>query len=209
MTQPTVAPLSTPPINQPALDLLTRRRSPKLLALTTPAPSDDELATMLGIAARVPDHGQLVPWRFIVIAGSRREDLGQLIGGFFDADHPEADATQRAEARKRLTHAPVVVAVVSSPRRDPTDPRRPHPKIPEREQLLSAGAVCMNLLLAAKACGYGALWLTEWYAYDRRVLDALGLSAHESLAGFIHIGTERDPRDDRTRPRLADIVTAY
>lgn len=164
---------------------------------------------MLGIAARVPDHGQLVPWRFIVIAGTRRHDLGQLIGDCFDADHPDADPTQRAEARKRITHAPLVVAVVSCPRRDPSDPQRPHPKIPEREQLLSAGAVCMNLLIAAKAMGYGALWLTEWYAYDRRVLDALGLSDRECLAGLIHIGTELEPRDDRARPRLADIVTAY
>lgn len=127
--------------------------------------------------------------------------LGTVIGTCFEADHPGASSEARAHARGRLAHAPLVIAVVFCPRE--------HPKVPEWEQVLSAGAACMNLLHACRATGYAAIWLTEWYAFDRRVLDELGLERKERIAGFVHIGTESETRDDRVRPALPDIVTEY
>ena len=118
-----------------------------------------------------------------------------------------ADEVQRADRRgaeaerDRLTRAPLVVAVISR--------AAPHVKIPEWEQVLSAGAAAMSLVLAAHALGYGANWITEWYAYDRRVLDAIGLKEHEKIAGFIHIGRQATPAEDRPRPPLSEIVTRY
>lgn len=190
---------STP--DSSTLDLLRSRRSPKLASLVEPAPSEDALAAMLTVAARVPDHAKLVPWRFVVIAGERRRELGRVIGEAFAAANPGADAAAIDEARKRIATAPLVVAVVFSP--------RSHPKVPEWEQILSTGAACMNMLVAAKALGFGAVWLSEWYAYDRRVMRELGLSYTEKLAGFVHIGTEREGREDRERPELGKIVTRY
>ena len=147
----------------------------------------------------MPDHGRLVPWRFIVIEGEARRRIGEAIAAAFRADQPEADAEKVALERGRLARAPLVVAVVSR--------ARPHVKIPDWEQVLSAGAVCMNLLNAATAMGFGASWITEWYAFDRRVLDALGLEPDERIAGFVHIGTPLEKPVERPRPDLADIVT--
>ncbi len=184
-----------------ALDLLRTRRSPRLRDFDGPGPSDGELEAMLTIAARVPDHGRLCPWRFIVIRGEGRERLGAVIGACFDADHPDALDDQKAMARKRLCFAPVVVAVVSCPVENP--------KIPAWEQELSAGAACMNLIHAAHAMGYAAVWLTEWYAYDDRVLKAMGCEDGHRLAGFIHIGRADGQREDRDRPALGDVVRRY
>jgi nitroreductase len=155
----------------------------------------------LTVAARVPDHGRLTPWRFIVIEGEARERLGEVIAAAARADNPSADETKIAFERQRLARAPLVVAVVSR--------ARPHVKIPEWEQTMSAGAVCMSLVIAANALGYATSWLTEWFAFDRRILDALGLAPDEKLAGFIHIGRPAEPPVDRQRPNLADIVTRF
>lgn len=183
------------PLDQ-ALQLLQTRRSAK--TMTEPAPSPAEIETLLAIAARVPDHGKLAPWRFIVFEGEARARFGRLLVEI-RRDEALSEPRQAAEAA-RLTRAPLVVAVVSRIRRDVP--------IPEWEQILSAGAVCQNLLLGAHALGYAGLWLTEWYAYDRRVLTALGLTDDERIAGFVHIGSGA-PREDRPRPNLADIVTRY
>ena len=165
------------------LDLLRARRS-------VPPPR---------LAARVPDHGKLAPWRFIVIAGAARDRIGAVIANTYAADNPEADAARLDLEARRLAHAPVVIAVVSR--------AGPHIKIPEWEQVLSAGAATMNLVVAANAHGFATAWLTEWYAYDRRVLEALGLEPREKLAGFVHIGRPEEVPPDRPRPALADIVT--
>jgi nitroreductase len=177
------------------------RRSVAPVMLGGPAPSPAEVDKMLTIAARVPDHGRLVPWRFILIEGAARERIGQVIEAAFAADNPEADEKRRAFERKRLAHAPLVVGVVSR--------AGAHVKIPEWEQVLSAGAVCMNLSHAANALGYGASWLTEWYSFDRRVLDALGVAPTERMAGFVHIGRTIEKPIDRPRPNLAEIITTY
>ena len=180
------------------LDLLRARRSVPPPLLDGPGPSAEELDALLTIAARVPDHGKLAPWRFLVIEGEARARIGEIIAKTHAADFPDADAKRLDLERTRLK-APVVVGVVSR--------AGPHVKIPEWEQMLSAGAVCTSLVIAANAAGYATSWLTEWYAYDRRILDALGLEPTERIAGFIHIGRAREVPSDRPRPALADIVT--
>ena len=184
-----------------ALDLLSRRRSVKPAELASPGPGGAELERLLTIASRVPDHGKLVPWRFILFEGNARLVAGEAIAAAFRERHPEATPDQIEFERKRLARAPLVVAVVSR--------AAPHVKIPEWEQQLSAGAAAMNLVNAAHALGFAANWITEWYAYDRGVLDALGLKAHERVAGFVHIGKPLQPPEDRARPPLADIVTRF
>jgi len=184
-----------------ALQLLKTRRSVKPMELTGPAPTNPEIDTLLGIASRVPDHGKLTPWRFVVFTGDARLAAGEAIAKAFGVDRPDATPEQIEFERNRLARAPLVIAVVSR--------AGPHAKIPEWEQQLSAGASAMSLVFAAHAMGYAASWITEWYAYDRRVLDALGLSAHERIAGFVHIGRPSKPPEDRDRPKLETIVTRY
>jgi nitroreductase len=184
-----------------ALDLLKTRRSVKPMELAGPGPSAEELDMLLTVASRVPDHGKLTPWRFIVFAGEARQKAGDTIAATFRAEHPDATPEQVEFERNRLARAPLVVAVVSR--------AAPHVKIPEWEQILSAGAAAMSLVMAAHALGYAANWITEWYAYDRRVIDALGLKPHERVAGFVHIGRPARPPEERPRPPLSDIVTYY
>jgi hypothetical protein len=183
------------------LDLLCARRSVAPLALSGPGPEAQELERLLTIASRVPDHGKLVPWRFILFEGEGRAAAGRLIAQAFSADHPDADEARVELERKRLMHAPLVVGVVSR--------AAPHVKIPEWEQVLSAGAVCMNLVIAAHAMGYAASWLTQWYAYDIRVLQGLGLGPQEKMAGFVHIGRSAGVPEDRARPLLASVTSRY
>src|ERR1700686_2736709 len=184
-----------------ALQLLKTRRSVKPMELTGPGPTKPEIDTLLAIASRVPDHGKLAPWRFIVFEGDARLAAGEAIAAAFGADRADATPEQIEFERKRLARAPLVIAVVSR--------AGPHVKIPEWEQQLSAGADAMNLVNAAHALGFAANWITEWYAYDRGVLDALGLKPHERIAGFVHIGKPAGPAEDRPRPALAEIVTRF
>jgi nitroreductase len=184
-----------------ALDLLKTRRSVKPIELTGPGPAPAELDTLLTVASRVPDHGKLTPWRFIVFEGDARAKAGETIAAVFKAANPQATDEQVAFERNRLARAPLVVAVVSR--------AAPHVKIPEWEQELSAGAAAMTLVMAAHASGFAASWITEWYAYDRAVLDALGLAANEKIAGFVHIGRAAKPPEDRPRPPLSEIVSRF
>jgi nitroreductase len=184
-----------------ALELLKTRRSIKPHELKAPGPSAAELETLLTVASRVPDHGKLAPWRFIVFEGEARHRAGDAIVTAFRAKYSDATAEQAEAERTRLTRAPLVIAVVSR--------AAPHVKIPEWEQVLSAGAAAMNLVIAAHALGYAASWITEWYAYDRAVLDALGLQPHEKIAGFVHIGRPPGVPEDRPRPPLAEIATRF
>jgi len=184
-----------------ALELLKTRRSFKAIELSGPAPSPAEIDMLLTVASRVPDHGKLAPWRFIVFEGQARRAAGEAIANAFRTKYPDAKAEQIEAERDRLARAPLVIAVVSR--------AAPHVKIPEWEQVLSAGAAAMNLVTTAHALVYGANWITEWYAYDRAVLDALGLAPHERIAGFIHIGRPPGPPEDRPRPSLAEIATRF
>lgn len=184
-----------------ALDLLKTRRSVKPREMTGPAPTAAELETLLTIASRVPDHGKLTPWRFILFEGDARLKAGEKLAAIFRANRPDATPDQIEFETKRLARAPLVIAVVSR--------AGPHVKIPEWEQMMSGGAAATSLVLAAHAMGYAASWLTEWYAYDRRALDALGLKADERIVGFVHVGRAVNLPEDRPRPPLSDIVTRY
>jgi nitroreductase len=184
-----------------AIDLLSTRRSVKPIELNGPGPSTGELDRLLTIASRVPDHGKLIPWRFIVFEGDARLKAGETIAAVFRERRPDATPDQVEHERKRLARAPLVVAVVSR--------AAPHVKIPEWEQVLSAGAAATSLVIAAHALGFAASWLTEWFAYDRKLLDALGLAPNEKIAGFVHIGRPAKPTEDRPRPPLDQIVSHF
>jgi nitroreductase len=149
----------------------------------------------------VPDHGKLTPWRFVIFEGRARDRAGQIALDIRLADKPDLDEPGRAEELRRFARAPLVVGVVSR--------AAPHVKIPEWEQVLSAGAVCMNLIIAARALGFSATWLTEWVAYDARFRAAIGLAEHERVAGFVHIGRATAAIEDRPRPPLQTIVTTF
>jgi len=184
-----------------ALELLKTRRSIKPRELGGPGPSPAELETILTIGARVPDHGKLTPWRFVIFEGDARTRAGEVIAGVFARKNPQAAPAEIDVEKRRLMDAPLVIGVVSI--------TKPHPKVPPWEQELSAGASAMNIVTAATALGYGACWLTGWFAFDRDVLDGLGLKADEKLAGLIHIGTASKPSEDRPRPALSEIVTRF
>jgi nitroreductase len=184
-----------------AIELLKTRRSISASFLGPPGPGKAELDEIFAIAARVPDHGKLTPWRFIVFEGDARIAAGAALAELFKRQHPDAAAKQLDDERRRLAQAPLVVAVVSK--------AAPHPKIPEWEQVLSAGNAAMNLVLAAHAMGYAAHWTTGWIAYDPAAAELLGLNSGERFVAIIHIGTSTVPAVDRPRPAVADIVTYW
>jgi nitroreductase len=180
--------------------LLKRRRSAPPAIMSGPGPSGAELETILTIASRVPDHGKLAPWRFVVFEGEARERVGRIACDIRLTDKPDLDEPAQSGELKRFARAPLVVGVVSR--------AAPHVKIPEWEQVLSAGAVCMNMIVAAGALGYAATWQTEWPAYDARFRAAIGLAEHERVAGFIYVG-KAAAIEDRPRPPLDQIVTTF
>src|SRR3954467_7756503 len=184
-----------------AIELLKIRRSIKPREMSGPGPTAGELDTILTIGARVPDHGKLTPWRFIVFEGDARARAGDVIAQVFAKKNPAAPAADIEIEKRRLMDAPLVIAVVSF--------TKPHPKVPAWEQELSAGASAMNIGTAATALGYGANWLTGWFAFDRDVLDGFGLKPDEKIAGFIHLGPPSEPKPDRPRPALSEIVTRF
>lgn len=189
-------------MHQSTLDLLARRRSVKPEKMREPGPDANQLQQILTIAARVPDHKKLVPWRFVVFSGDARGRFGEKIAAACQAEEKEPPSPFRLETeRKRFTRAPVVVAVISR--------IVPKPGAPEWEQLMSAGAACYNLCLAANASGFATNWLTEWIAYSPAIRTALGLAENERVAGFIYIGTKAEEPEDRDRPVLADIVSHW
>ena len=165
-----------------ALEQISQRRSVKAMDLQGPGPSAEQLQTLLDAAARVPDHGKLGPWRFLCFQDQARQHFGD----------------QLAAERARFMRAPLVVAVISCVQE--------HPKIPQWEQLMSAGAACQNLLVAANLMGFAAQWLTEWYAYDSVIDQVLGLKAGERVAGFVYIGSATAKPDERQRPDLQERI---
>ena len=183
------------------IDLLLTRRSAKALTMVEPGPSDSEIEMILRAGARVPDHGKLAPWRFILFKDEARAKFGDLLAKIYAEVETRATEEQIAFERGRLSRAPLVVAVVSRV--------TPGIKIPEWEQILSAGAVCQNMLIAATALGYGAQWLTEWYAFDASVNEALGLGENERIAGYLYFGSESVAKDERPRPELSDITSEW
>jgi len=182
------------------LSALATRRSGKPRDLGAPGPSDAELAAILALAARTPDHGKLAPWRFVTVGADRRAALAELLIAALKAEKPGAAAGE-LEAQVQFAHqAPALVVVMSAPRADS--------HIPAWEQELSAGAAVMNLLHAAHAHGYAAGWLTGWAAYSDTVRDAFG-SGQERIAGFVFVGTPARALDERPRPDMRRIVSAW
>ncbi|MGH6734872.1 MAG: nitroreductase family protein [Methyloceanibacter sp.] len=188
-------------MSNPTLDHLLSRRSVSANALSEPGPSEAELTQILTAAARVPDHKKLVPWRFMLFQGKAREAFGKVLAEVCRAEETDPGAFRLENEAKRFLRAPLVVAVVSRITKTAG--------APEWEQILSAGAACQNLIVAASALGFGAQWITEWCAYSDGVRQALKLADNERVAGFVYIGTPKEKPDERERPALADIVTSW
>lgn len=172
------------------LRFLARRRSASALTLQAPGPDEDEVASILRLAARVPDHGKLGPWRFILMEGEAKAAAGQKLAAIAAG---RADAPKATAALGKFNNPPTAIAVIS---------KVVDGQIPEWEQIMSAGAVCLTALNAATAMGYGANWITDWYAYDEAALEVFGVTEGEKVAGFIFIGTPLDSPLERVRPEL-------
>ena len=181
--------------------LLLSRRSGSAKSMQEPGPGASEIAILLQAATRVPDHGKLAPWRFILFEGDARARIGEILAECVRKDDPQASAERLRLERERFLRAPLVVGVVSRVREGIP--------IPEWEQVLSAGAACQNLVLAAHALGYVANWITEWCAYHPAVREAMGLKSGERMAGFIYIGRPAAPLEERPRPPLNALVERF
>lgn len=188
-------------MTQQAIEHMLTRRSVSARLLSEPGPDEAALEKILQAATRVPDHGKIHPWRLILIRGEARKTLGKVLHDAYPDQEADASPAKLDLEAMRFTRAPLVIAVVSSI-------HSPH-KIPEWEQTLSVGAVCMNLLSASLALGFGANWITEWYAYHPKVHAALGLAANEKIAGFVYIGTAAQKPEDRPRPPLGEVVSEW
>ncbi len=175
---------------------LLGRRSHSVRLLSAPGPDRAAMTELLTAAARVPDHGKLEPWRFIVMQGAASAALAETVAVRGAERRLSAEAC--AKAADHFARSPAMVVVVASPKASE--------KIPEFEQTLSVGAVCLSLVNAALASGWGACWLTGWAATDPEVQAALGLGSHEWVAGFIHIGTRTTPPPERPRPEIAALT---
>ncbi|MGB1089038.1 MAG: nitroreductase family protein [Alphaproteobacteria bacterium] len=184
-----------------ALDLLLTRRSVKAIDMVEPAPDDKTLRKILTAAARVPDHGKLNPWRFVLFEEKARKRFGAKLAAIAKQNHPEMDDEMVEAQAGLMTRAPLVVAVVFSP-----SDKKP---IPEWEQVLSCGAACQNLLVATHAAGFVGQWLTGWPTYDAGVMEVMGLKPDEKIAAFIHIGSMNEKPTERPRPELDLLLTRW
>lgn len=185
-----------------ALTALKTRRSVKPKELGTgPGPTDEQLQAILEIATRVPDHGKLAPWKILVLKREGQEKLGRIASDRFTQIYAETNEAQRAFEAARFTRAPLVLAILSTPKESV--------KAPRWEQEMSAGAVCTNILHACHAMGLGASWLTEWVAFDPAIIKALGGDIETKIAGFIYIGEKVTTPDDRERPKLDSVVVNF
>ena len=184
------------------LSFLARRRSTLARAMKGPGPDKEHLDLILRVAARVPDHRKLAPWRFILFQGAARAEFGTYLAAKFHDDNPDLAEDRIQFEGERFLRAPTVVGVVSSPKDCPRG-------TPKWEQELSAGAVCQNMLLAARASGFAAQWLTEWYSFDSNIAETLGLSEGERMAGFIYLGTATEQPTERPRPELPALITPW
>ncbi|MGH7023967.1 MAG: nitroreductase family protein [Caulobacteraceae bacterium] len=200
MTSPTPPAFGDPlPVeaSPETLAFLARRRSASALTLTAPGPSEAELARLLALAARVPDHGKLSPWRFVVLRDQGKADF---VRGLEALAERRTDGAKAMAKLGKIRFPPVTVAVVS---------RASEGEIPEWEQRLSSGAVCAMLIIAAQAMGYGANWITDWYAYDADAQSLLGLGEGERVAGFVHLGTASEAPLERVRPEVAALTSVW
>lgn len=187
--------------SQDVLKFLSQRRSLLAKDMAEPGPTSVQIEQLLEIASRVPDHGRLSPWRFVLFQKAERAHFGTLLAEIFTQDNPTATDAQISFEKNRFMRAPLVMAVVATPVSET--------KIPEWEQYLTSGAVCQNMLIAANAMGFAAQWLTEWYAYHPRVIQALCLESHEKISGFLYIGTANIDPCERKRPDVAQLTQNF
>ena len=182
-------------------DFLLKRRSVVVRNMAEPGPSSEDLENIMRAGMRVPDHGRLTPWRFLVIRGDARIRMGKILGEAFKKENPDCIDEQVEIEEERFIRAPAIIAVISR--------TNPEHKIPEWEQILSSGAACQNMLTAALGMGYAAQWITEWYAYNEDVKAALGLKSGDRISGFLYFGTLKEAPSDRIRPEYDDIVSEW
>ena len=188
-------------MNSAIIDFLSTRSSVPIQDLSEPGPDDSQIRTMLAIASRVPDHGRLAPWRFILYRGEACEEVGRRIAELAERREGPLPEGRRNQEMTRFSRAPLVIGVVSSP--------KDHPKIPEWEMFLSAGAAAMNLVLAANALGFGTNWITNWYSDLPEGRALLGLAPRERVAGFVHIGSHEGVVPERPRPDIDSLYADY
>lgn len=189
-------------MNTAFFEFLAARRSVKPDRLAAPGPTPEELNKILTVGTRVPDHKKLSPWRFIVFEGDARAAAGEIFATACEKEEREPPSHVRLDMeRARFLRSPMVIAVISS--------IKPRPGAPEWEQVLSAGALCFNLCLAANALGFGTSWISEWIAYSPTVREAFGLKDNEKIAGFIYVGTPMEPPDERERPKVEALVAHW
>ena len=194
--------LSVAKRSQETLELLMLRRSLTVKDMVHPGPNEEQLKQILEIGSRVPDHKKQVPWRFLTFEKSIRGKFGKILRTIFAKNNPKTNEKMLDFEENRFLRAPLVIAVISTADKD-------NPKVPEWEQILTAGAICQNILIASNAMGYASQWLTEWYAYDKVVLKELNLNPNERIAGFIYIGTASKQPKERGRPDLANLVKKW
>jgi nitroreductase len=184
------------------IELLLKRRSVVAANITEPGPDAAALDTILRAATRVPDHGKLAPWRIQVLHKEGQRRLGDVLADLFAGEIPDANDKQVEFERQRPQRAPLLLVVTAKIRK--------HHKIPEMEQMLSGGAVCTNILIAANALGFCAQWLTEWPAYRPEVARALGHDPEsDQIVGLVYIGTPVEAPAERPRPALGDVVSEW
>lgn len=192
---PLGAPLPSPTASPETLARLAVRRSAPAQGLVEPGPSEAQIELILTLGARSPDHGKLTPWRFVVLGRQTRAEIAEKLAALAVEKALPAKATA---VLAKLTAAPTTILVVST--------ARPASK-PEWEQVLSSGAVCMNIEHAASALGFASSWITDWYSYDAEAAALFGVVGTEKIAGFIHIGTAAEPLLERERPDIASLTT--
>jgi nitroreductase len=185
----------------PIIDFLLSRNSVPIHELKEPGPDDAEIAQMIAVASRVPDHGRLEPWRFILYRGDARHRVGEELAALAESREGPLSDVRLNQERTRFSRAPLVIGVISSP--------KDHPKIPQWEMLLSGAAAAMNLVIAANALGYGSNWITNWYSDTEEGRRILGLAPQERVIGFVHIGSHDGPVQERPRPDATKLYADY
>lgn len=185
----------------PILDYLLTRSSAPIPELKEPAPDDGEIRTILTAATRVPDHGRLAPWRFILYRGAVCEKIGEKLLELAEKREGPLPEGRRNQELTRFSRAPLVIGVISSPKENP--------KIPQWEMFLSGGLAAMNLMIAANALGYATNMITNWYSDTEEGRALLGLAPHERVVGFVHIGTHEGTIVERPRPDISTLYADY
>jgi nitroreductase len=185
----------------PIIDFLLTRNSAPIPELKEPAPSDADIATMIAAASRVPDHGRLEPWRFILYRGEARVEIGRKLAALAEQREGPLPENRHNQELARFSRAPLVIGVVSVP--------KDNPKIPQWEMFLSGAMAAMNLMIAANALGYGTNMISNWYSDVAEGRALLGLAPQERVIGFVHIGSYQGPAPERPRPDPAKLYADY